>query len=119
MELPPPQVALLSIFQPDTPHLNLVMILPEYLETIFIGTPPVAGWPSDFHIITEWNPKQIVLEPQNREPDLRLHSQLEQEEFAHFSVTGCSADFTHQECRGGPFSGRCSWPGEYRAIQCA
>ena len=73
------------------------MILPEYLETVFIGTPPAAGWPSDFHIITAWNPKRIVSEPQNHEADGRLRAQLEQEHFEHFRITGCSADLAHQE----------------------
>jgi hypothetical protein len=73
------------------------MILPEYLETAFLGTPPIAGWPSSFHIITAWNPNQIVLEAQNREADLRLHSQLKEQGFEHFPITGCSANLAHQE----------------------
>jgi hypothetical protein len=73
------------------------MILPEYLETVFIGTPPVGGWPSDFHIITAWNPKRIVSEAQNQEADARLRTQLEQEQIAHFPITGCSADLVHRE----------------------
>lgn len=77
------------------------MILPEYLETVFIGTPPAAGWPSDFHIITAWNPKRIVPEPQNHEADARLRAQLEQEHFEHFRITGCSEDLTHQEASWG------------------
>jgi len=77
------------------------MILPEYLETVFIGTPPVAGWPSDFHIITAWNPKRIVSEPQNHAADARLRAQLEQEHFEHFPITGCSADLRHQEVSQG------------------
>jgi hypothetical protein len=77
------------------------MILPEYLETVFIGTPPVAGWPSDFHIITAWNPKRIVPETQNNEADARLRSQLELEHFEHFRIAGCSEDLTHQEASWG------------------
>jgi len=77
------------------------MILPEYRETVFIGTPPVAGWPLDFHIITAWNPKQIVPEQQNREADGRLRAQLTQEQFEHFPITGCSADLTHREASWG------------------
>ncbi len=77
------------------------MILPEYRETVFIGTPPVAGWPLDFHIITAWNPKRIVSESQNREADGRLRAQLTQEQFEHFPITGCSADLTHREASRG------------------
>ena len=73
------------------------MILPEYLETVFIGTPPVAGWPSDFHIITAFNPKKILPEPENYAADTRLRTQLEQERIAHFRIGGCSADLAHQE----------------------
>jgi len=73
------------------------MILPEYLETVFIGTPPVTGWPSDFHIITAFNPKTILSEPENIAADTRLLTQLEQEQIAHFRITGCSADLVHQE----------------------
>ena len=77
------------------------MILPEYLETVFVGTPPVAGWPSNFHIITACNPKRIVPEQQNHEADARLRAQLEQEQFEHFPITGCSADLRHQEVSRG------------------
>jgi hypothetical protein len=73
------------------------MILPEYLETVFIGTPPVAGWPSDFHIITAFNPKKILPEAENHAADTRLRTQLEQEQIANFPITGCSADLAHQE----------------------
>ena len=73
------------------------MILPEYLETVFIGTPPVTGWPSDFHIITAFNPKKILPEAENHAADARLLTQLEQEQIAHFRISGCSADLAHQE----------------------
>jgi Protein of unknown function (DUF3293) len=77
------------------------MILPEYLETVFIGKPPGGGWPSDFHIITAWNPKRIVSEAQNHEADARLRTLLEQEQFPHFPITGCSADLVHREASWG------------------
>lgn len=77
------------------------MILSEYLETVFVGTPPVAGWPSDFHIITAWNPKRIVPEPENVAADTRLRTQLELDQIAHFRITGCSADLAHQEASWG------------------
>ena len=50
------------------------MIIPEYLETVFIGTPPATGWPSDFHVITALNPKRIVPEPHHQEVDARLRA---------------------------------------------
>jgi hypothetical protein len=73
------------------------MILTEYLETVFIGTPPVGGWPSHFHIITAFNPKKILPEPENLAADTLLRTQLEQEQIVHFRISGCSADLAHQE----------------------
>ena len=73
------------------------MILPEYLETVFIGVPPTEGWPSDFHVITAYNPKRILSEPENVAADTRLRTQLEQEQIVHFRITGGSADLAHQE----------------------
>jgi hypothetical protein len=73
------------------------MILPEYLETVFIGTPPVTGWPTDFHIVTAFNPKKILPEPENHAADARLRNQLERDQIVHFRITGCSADLAHQE----------------------
>jgi hypothetical protein len=64
-------------------------------------TPPAAGWPSAFHVITAWNPKRIVPEPENHAADTRLRTQLEQEQIVHFRVTGCSADLAHQEASWG------------------
>ena len=97
MELQALSVSLLSIFQTHNQHKPITMILPEYLETVFIGTPPVAGWPSDFHIITAFNPKKILPEAENHAADARLLTQLEQEQIAHFRISGCSADLAHQE----------------------
>ena len=73
------------------------MILPEYLETVFYGPVPAAGWPLDFHVITAWNPKQIVSEPENVAADTRLRTQLELDQIAHFRITGGSADLAHEE----------------------
>ena len=73
------------------------MILPEYLETVFYGPTPASGWPSDFHIITAFNPKTTLSEPENVAADTRLRTQLEQEQIAHFRISGCSADLAHQE----------------------
>ena len=64
-------------------------------------TPPVAGWPSAFHVITAWNPKQIVSEPENHAADTRLRTQLEQEQIVHFRITGGSPDLAHQEASWG------------------
>lgn len=77
------------------------MILPEYLETVFYGPVPAAGWPSAFHIITAWNPKRIVPEPENHAADTLLRIQLEQDQIVHFRITGCSADLAHQEASWG------------------
>ena len=55
----------------------------------------------EFHIITAWNPKRILSEQENRQADVRLRTQLEQEQLEHFRVTGCSADLTHQEAGWG------------------
>ncbi|MEI7774208.1 MAG: DUF3293 domain-containing protein [Verrucomicrobiota bacterium] len=73
------------------------MLLPEYLETVFYGPTPATGWPSDFHVITAFNPKKILPEPENHAADTRLRTQLEQDQIVHFRITGCSADLAHQE----------------------
>ncbi len=73
------------------------MILPEYLDTVFIGTPPATGWPADFHIITAFNPKTLLLEQEDDAADTHLRTQLELDQIAHFRITGCSADLAHQE----------------------
>jgi len=73
------------------------MIFPEYLETVFFGPVPAAGWPSDFHVITACNPKRILSEPENVAADTGLRTQLELHQVAHFRITGCSADIAHQE----------------------
>jgi hypothetical protein len=73
------------------------MILPEYLETVFYGPAPGTGWPSDFHILTAYNPKQILPEPENHAADTHLRLQLEKEQIVHLRITGCSADLLHQE----------------------
>ena len=77
------------------------MILPEYLETVFSGTPPATGWPADFHVITAFNPKKSLSEPENHAADTRLRTQLEEEQIAHFRVTGGSADLAHREASWG------------------
>jgi hypothetical protein len=73
------------------------MILSEYLETVFVGTPPVAGWPSDFHIITAWNPRQNATEAENLAADDRLRLHPENEQVEHFRIVGCSGDLVHRE----------------------
>ena len=73
------------------------MIFPEYLETVFYGPAPAAGWPSCFHILTAYNPKRILSEPENVAADNRLRIQLEREQIAHFRISGCSVDLAHQE----------------------
>lgn len=77
------------------------MIFPEYLETVFYGPTPPSGWPSDFHIVTAFNPKRTLSEPENHAADTRLRTQLEQEQIAHFRITGYSADLVHQESSWG------------------
>ena len=77
------------------------MIFPEYLETVFYGPTPLSGWPSDFHIVTAFNPKRTLSEPENHAADTHLRTQLEQEQIAHFRITGCSADLAHEEASWG------------------
>lgn len=73
------------------------MILPEYLETVFLGQPPSRFWPERFHIITAFNPRRIVTEPENTAADFLLLLHLERRRIARFRITGCSPDLVHRE----------------------
>jgi len=73
------------------------MILPEYLETVFLAETPHGGWPQLFHIITAWNPGKILDEVTNKTADESLRTLLNREGSRCFRVTGCSPDLKHQE----------------------
>lgn len=73
------------------------MILPEYTRTYFYAVPPNGRWPSDFHIITAWNPKRPVSDEENDVADKRLRLVLELESHTIFRVMGYSQDMTDVE----------------------
>jgi hypothetical protein len=77
------------------------MILSEYLKTVFITDTHRNEWPSDFHIITAYNPKRVVTEAENLAADNRLRAQLEAEQVEHFRIVGDSGDLMHREASWG------------------
>ena len=73
------------------------MILEEYLTTIFHANIPEGGWPEAFHIITAYNPGEIVSDEVNAEADERLREELKRSVGSCFRIFGCSPDLYHQE----------------------
>ena len=73
------------------------MILPEYLQTVFLAQTPAGGWPSLFHIITGYNPGEFVGDEINAKADEALRKELNLAGSRCFRVIGCSPDLKHQE----------------------
>jgi hypothetical protein len=73
----------------------------DFEQTVFLVDKSLREWPSTFHIITAYNPKQIVTEAENQEADNRLQLQLENEQIEHFRMVGCSKDLLHREASWG------------------
>jgi len=73
------------------------MILPEYLQTVFLAQTPVGGWPVLFHIITAYNPGEFVGDEINVKADEALRKELNLAGSRCFRITGCSPDLKHQE----------------------
>lgn len=74
------------------------MILPEYLQTIFIAKkPPKSGWPEKFAVITACNP----MSSGDREDDpaamTRLRKHISRNNHKRHKVTGSSPDWRHKE----------------------
>jgi len=77
------------------------MILPEYLQTVFLAQTPVGGWPSLFHIITGYNPGEFVGDEINAKADGRLREELDRTGGRCFRITGCSPNLFHREAGWG------------------
>jgi hypothetical protein len=73
------------------------MILPEYLQTVFLAQTPVGGWPSLFHVITAHNPGEFVGDEINTKADEALRKELNLAGSRCFRITGCSPDLKQQE----------------------
>jgi hypothetical protein len=73
------------------------MIVPEYLQTVFLVQTPVGGWPACFHIITGYNPGEFVGDEMNAMADEALRKELNLAGSRCFRITGCSPDLKHQE----------------------
>jgi len=78
------------------PTFNL-MILEEYLTTVFFAAAPEGGWPHHFHIITACNPGEIVADEVNADADGRLREELDRTGGRCFRIIGCSPNFFHRE----------------------
>lgn len=73
------------------------MILPEYLQAVFLAQTPTGGWPRHFFIITAYNPAVIVGDDINAQADNKLRKELNEDGSRCFRITGCSPDLIHQE----------------------
>jgi hypothetical protein len=74
------------------------VILPEYLQTIFIAkTPPEGGWPEKFAVITACNPMSSGQREGDAAAKIRLRKHISRNGHKRQAVTGASADWSHQE----------------------
>lgn len=74
------------------------MILPEYLQTIFIAKkPPEGGWPEKFAVITACNPMSSGERQEDAVATTRLRKHLSRRGLKRHKVTGTSPDWGHQE----------------------
>jgi hypothetical protein len=74
------------------------MILPEYLQTIFIAKkPPEDGWPEKFAVITACNPMSSGERHDDAAAMTRLRKNLSRRGLKRHKVTGASPDWCHQE----------------------
>ena len=74
------------------------MILPEYLQTIFIAKkPPEGGWPEKFAVITACNPMSSGERQDDAVAMTRLRKHLSRRWLKRHTVTGASPDWSHQE----------------------
>jgi hypothetical protein len=72
-------------------------ICPEYLNTIFISTPPKDGWPKRFFIITACNPRSSVDQGSDDKAHVNLRKTLSRFGYWKHTVTGASPDWKHRE----------------------
>lgn len=74
------------------------MILPEYMQTIFIAKkPPEGGWPEKFAVITACNPMSSWQREGDAAAKIRLRKHISRNGHKRQAVTGASADWSHQE----------------------
>jgi len=74
------------------------MILPEYLQTIFIAKEtPDDGWPDKFAIVTACNPMSRGERAGDSAATIRLRKLISRNGHKRYRVTGASPDWSHQE----------------------
>jgi hypothetical protein len=74
------------------------MILPEYLQTIFIAKkPPEGGWPEKFAVITACNPMSSGERHDDDAAKIRLRKRISRGGYKRHLVTGASPDWSHHE----------------------
>ena len=75
-----------------------VMILSEYLQTIFIAKKPPEGvWPEKFAVITACNPMSSGERQEDAAAMTRLRKHLSRRGLKRHKVSGASPDWRHQE----------------------
>jgi len=71
---------------------------PAFMQAVFHGVKPIAGWPEEFVIVTACNPRgEIVDAERNESLDRELSAFLEVKGFVHCRMTGGSPDGSHRE----------------------
>jgi hypothetical protein len=74
---------------------SCVMILPEYLQTIFISKKPLeGGWPEKFSVITPCNPMSRGERQEDAVAMTRLRKHLSRRGLKRHKVTGASPDWS-------------------------
>ena len=77
--------------------IDVMDILPEYLETIFIAKRPDAGWPDHFHVITACNPLSSGVRKNDDTATAELRKTLSRMKVWKHRVQGASPDWKHRE----------------------
>ena len=71
---------------------------PAFLQAVFHGVKPIAGWPEEFVIVTACNPRgEIVDAERNESLDHELSAFLEVKGLVHCRMTGGAPDGSHRE----------------------
>jgi hypothetical protein len=74
------------------------VILPEYLQTIFIAKePPEEGWPLQFAALTACNPLSSGEREDDAAATIRLRKRLSKSGHKRYRITVSSTDWNHQE----------------------
>lgn len=81
------------------------MILPEYLDTLFlVRRPPAEGWPRRFAVITAANAFSAGSRAGDSAADIALRRELSRMKTRRIRVTGVAPDWNHRE------QGWAAWP---------